>query len=41
LARVPPSDTATLARLTDLDSQPVGSTGTVGRLDAKRLSWTA
>jgi len=39
MARVPASDTATLAVLTDLDSQPVGRSGTVSRLDPKRLGW--
>lgn len=41
MARVPASDQATIARLTDLDAQPVGAVGTVGRLDPKRLRWTA
>ena len=41
MARVPATDTTTLARLTDLDSHPVGTAGLVGRLDARRLSWTA
>lgn len=41
MARVPADDTATLARLTDLDRQPVGSAGQVSRLDAKRLRWAA
>ena len=41
MARVPATDTATLAVLTDLDSHPVGREGTVSRLDAKRLRWEA
>jgi hypothetical protein len=41
LARVPREDSATVAMLTDLDAQPVGCTGAVSRLDAKRLRWAA
>ena len=41
MARVPPGDTATIAVLTDLDSHPVGRSGTVSRLDPKRLGWAA
>jgi len=39
MARVPASDSASLAVLTNLDGQPVGTTGSVSRLDAKRLQW--
>jgi acetyl-CoA C-acetyltransferase len=39
MARVPGHDAATIARLTELDAQPVGSAGVVSRLDAKRLRW--
>ncbi len=41
MARVPASDEATLAVLTNLDSHPVGRSGTVSRLDQKRLRWEA
>jgi acetyl-CoA C-acetyltransferase len=41
MARVAPTDAATLARLTDLDHTPVGSAGLV-RADAQGLlNWTA
>lgn len=39
MARVLPTDAASLATLTDLDRHPVGTSGTVSRLDAKRLRW--
>ncbi len=41
MARVPASDTATLARLTDLDARPVGLSGTVEAGDGGRLHWHA
>ncbi|MGQ0529663.1 MAG: acetyl-CoA acetyltransferase [Panacagrimonas sp.] len=40
MARVPASDTRSITWLTDLDACPVGSTGIVDRLDAKRLRWS-
>ena len=39
MARVPASDTATLARLTALDRSPVGQAGTTARADDGRLHW--
>jgi len=41
MARVPASDTATLAALTDLDARPVGNAGTVTAGDEGRLHWRA
>lgn len=41
MARVPADDTRSIALLTDLDTQPVGTSGTVSRLDPKRLQWAA
>ena len=40
MARIPPADGPTLAALTDLDAHPVGRSGTVSRLDPRRLRWT-
>lgn len=40
MARVPAGDEKTIGLLTDLDVTPVGTAGTVSRLDAKRLQWT-
>lgn len=39
IAQVPASDTATLQRLLDVGESPVGVSGEVSRLDAKRLRW--
>lgn len=41
LARVPASDGRTLARLTDMDRTPVGTTGTIGKAHDGVLTWTA
>jgi acetyl-CoA acetyltransferase len=40
IAQVPATDTDTLARLLDPGASPVGLSGTVSRLDAKRLRWS-
>lgn len=40
IAQVPATDTATLQRLLDPGESPVGLSGQVTRLDAKRLRWT-
>jgi hypothetical protein len=39
MARVPASDTATLARLTALDRSPVGQAGATSRAGDGRLHW--
>ncbi len=41
LARVPASDSATLARLTDMDRIAVGIMGNIGQADDGILNWTA
>ena len=39
LARVPASNTSTIARLTDLDRSPIGLTGTITTAEDGLLVW--
>jgi acetyl-CoA C-acetyltransferase len=41
MARVPADDAPTLARLTELDSTPIGATGAASRLEDGLLRWRA